>query len=506
MPKSTQSKGGSAAGTTSQVVEALRKLRETRLFSTVGSDLLEEAVAGSLLRSEPSGTVLCREGEYADTLFVIITGSVEVGVATSSQDYVMLALMEAGDVFGEMAVLSGNPRSATVLAHGPVTVLELPRLVLQDLMKKSEGFKAALEKIQAEHTVDNVVRRTPLLANLDEGTLNQLLKNVRFRAFKPDEVVFNEGDDGDSLYIVRSGFVKVTKRYEGKERVLAYHTTGSFFGEMALLEGGARTATVTAFTSVETIQITADDFRHLREQSAKFKATVAKAAEERRSATAAVEQDPSRTLLLEELVSRGALQAGKLLVINLNTCIGCDNCVEACRSRHGEARLDRHGTRIASVNLPVACHLCQDPVCLLCPYDGIRRAPTGEVYITDNCIGCTGCVRRCPYDVIKMRELEPEIDEEEGGAAGFIARLLRLGPSGIPTPSQESEKGGETQKGKVHRRAVKCDTCLGYGNQACVDNCPVHAIEWVDPREFFREPDKVLKPVAIGNETWRPRE
>lgn len=106
-----------------------------------------------------------------------------------------------------------------------------------------------------------------------------------------------------------------------------------------------------------------------------------------------------------------------------------------------------------------------------CPPDAIRRAPNGEVYIQDSCIGCGNCERNCPYGVIQMASRKEE-------APGLIGWLL----SGHgPAPGQRQALDSKS----AVKKAVKCDMCKDLsGGPACVRACPTGAALRMSPSEF----------------------
>jgi Fe-S-cluster-containing hydrogenase component 2 len=104
-----------------------------------------------------------------------------------------------------------------------------------------------------------------------------------------------------------------------------------------------------------------------------------------------------------------------------------------------------------------------------CPPDAIRRAPNGEVFIRDNCIGCGNCERNCPYGVIHMAAAPPE-------QPGLLARLL-FGAVGTEIADSKD----------AVKKAVKCDMCSGQaGGPACVRACPTGAAIRVSPEKFVK--------------------
>ena len=110
-----------------------------------------------------------------------------------------------------------------------------------------------------------------------------------------------------------------------------------------------------------------------------------------------------------------------------------------------------------------------------CPPDAIHRAPNGEVYIADNCIGCGNCERNCPYGVIQMAELKPR----ESSLWSWL--LFGVGS----TPGEDLRAAG-TASADAIKLAVKCDMCKDLdGGPACVRACPTGAALRVSPEEFL---------------------
>lgn len=112
-------------------------LRSHPLFSS-----LNDEEVGTLLRDEVSqersysqGTAILKEGEAGDSIFLIRSGSVQVALQGASGPSTSLAVMHAGDIFGEMAVLERKPRSATVLAKEDCVLLEIAGEPLRKLME-----------------------------------------------------------------------------------------------------------------------------------------------------------------------------------------------------------------------------------------------------------------------------------------------------------------------------------------------------------------------------------
>lgn len=108
------------------------------------------------------------------------------------------------------------------------------------------------------------LRRCALFAHVPEDGLRTIAGQMRRRRFRRNEVIFHQGDLGDSLQIVMSGGVKIVlPSTEGDEAIIASLKPGDFFGELALLDSSPRSTTATALEATETLTLPRDQFLHL---------------------------------------------------------------------------------------------------------------------------------------------------------------------------------------------------------------------------------------------------
>ena len=106
--------------------------------------------------------------------------------------------------------------------------------------------------------------RVPLFAELSQQELEQVVSVAIPRSFEKGVRVFHEGDDSDACYVVRSGDLRVTREHsDGRAIALATLTSGDFFGELAMLDGGARSASVETLSDAELLALPAIDMRRV---------------------------------------------------------------------------------------------------------------------------------------------------------------------------------------------------------------------------------------------------
>ena len=112
---------------------------------------------------------------------------------------------------------------------------------------------------------EQLLAQVPLFEGLPESELRRLAGSLHTCTFSPGEVLFREGEIGDSFYIVRQGQIEIVKGLGGQdERVLAIRTPGEFVGEMSLLSvGGQRTASVRALSQVELWHMSRTEFNEM---------------------------------------------------------------------------------------------------------------------------------------------------------------------------------------------------------------------------------------------------
>ncbi len=419
------------------------------LFKDLSSPQLRELVIDSVLHSKDAGDIVFEKDDYTDTFWSVLAGSVEIELAEGR-----LVRLAVGEFFGEMGLLSGRRRVATVRAADPGTILiEIPRKQIIKLMASVASVRRTLDEL----FVSRVLRRA-IFPDGPAEFLDALARQATTKVFKKGETLFSEGEVGEQLYIIRKGSVKVSRRNKsGSDIAQNYVPAGHVVGEMAVIEEAAtpRSATVTAAVMCETIVLQKSDMLALFNQYPIARAHLDTIADQRRVQNAVTDWSDGSGSLLEFMMREGLTDAENVLLIDSDKCIGCDNCEAACAATHGGySRLDRKGGKsFAAIQIPISCRHCENPLCMLdCPPDALMRQANGEVIIRDTCIGCGNCVTNCPYDVIKL--------VYDSVSSGWSIWSLF----------------GRGQKEKGPAKAAKCDMCHELtGGPACVRACPTGA-------------------------------
>ncbi len=431
------------------------------LFAALSDPQYRELLIDSTIHQLQGGETLFKLNDYTDSCFSVIKGQCIIELPNGAK-----VKLSAGSYVGEMSLLSGRRRSATVKTSEDSLLLETPRRMMLKLVSAVEDVRNAINR----KFVLNALQ-TAIFPEVEQSLLEKIVERSTLKRLKKGEALFNEGDAGDQLFVIRKGSVKVSRKNASGENVAqAYLAAGNYVGEMALLAESPepRSATVTAAVPCEIVAISKEDFQSILGANARVKARISELAEARRLENITTDWNKASGDLLDFMLSQGVSDAENVLLIDTDKCVGCDNCEAACAATHGgDSRLDRKGGKsFASIQVPISCRHCENPLCMVdCPPDALVRRPNGEVIIQDSCIGCGNCVRNCPYGVIQLVYDKP--------ARSFsLLNLFKLGKSG---DSKESKSGAA--------KAGKCDMCSSLpGGPACVRSCPTGAAMRVNPR------------------------
>lgn len=443
--------------------ENLANIRKTmRLFVDLSQPQFREMILDSEIRIVKPGEVVFERNDYTDTFFNVISGAVGIELPGDESKVVQFG---PGNFFGEMGLISGRRRAATVRAIEESVLLETKRNQILKIMASVPSVKEAVDSVFFLR-----VLKAKIFQDADPLFLARIAAKAEIVEFKKGDVFFAEGDEGDHLYVILKGSVKISRRNAaGNDVAQTYLSAGNYVGEMALVDDGPRNATVTAVVPCITRRISKAQFLDLLEESSQTREDVLRLVAERKIDNLTNQQDHASGEALDFVLSEGVSDADNVLLIDSDLCVGCDNCEKACAATHkGYSRLDRKGGKsFAAIQLPISCRHCENPLCMLdCPPDALERLLDGEVVIKDNCIGCGNCVTNCPYDVIQLVYDKPE--------KSF--NLLNL----FRSKEQKVAKKGPA-------KAAKCDLCEKLdGGPACVRSCPTGALLRVNPSQMMR--------------------
>lgn len=395
--------------------------------------------------------------------------------------------LSAGEMFGELAAMARTPRTATIFAQGEAKLLEIRWQGLRDLRKRTEELRRYTDKLYRERSLKVHLRETPLLAGLSDAALQAVADATVFDTYgnfdwqttfksakkqtpaqrlAAEPVITEEGHYPNDLLLVRSGFARMSRRHGNGHRTIAYLGKGQTYGLVELAHNWRHPKhpvplqnSVRAIGYVDVLRIPTqivEQYILPTLNDAQLPPTIETPEPVDALDTHARGGDIDDGTL-EFLVENRFINGTATMMIDVNRCTRCDDCVRACAAAHdNNPKFIRHGPVYGHHMIANACMHCIDPVCMIgCPTGAIHRdETTGNVVINDStCIGCATCANSCPYHNIRM----VEIRDTRG-------RFIRDKATGLPI-----------------NKATKCDLCIDQlGGPACQRACPHDALRRVD--------------------------
>ena len=320
------------------------------------------------------GEVIFRQGDQGDTMYIIQSGTVEISQDKDGKK-VLLALLEKGDFFGEMALIDKHLRSATATAISHSRILAFTRTSIMERIRQDPGVVLHLlttlchRITQTNHLLHTMVQSDEALRSFVESKGQILPESAEAGSdyepssasdispqFSPDtqaaashqeplkraidlsirredcilvengEPVFHQGDPGNSMYIVVEGSVEISQGHEDDRNVLAYLGPGDFFGETAMITDQHRTAH--AFTTGKTFlfPISKDDFLEQIKTRPELALYILQGLIIRLRGLLSVMNDPTKSISTVVQAFPPPLKKKSLIrtaIVSLSTCGGC---------------------------------------------------------------------------------------------------------------------------------------------------------------------------------------
>lgn len=420
---------------------------------------------------------------------VVAREDAEHGVRVFLQDFVSIlgktrtAQLKPGEWFGEMAALGRTPRTATVVADSNAVLLEIRWQGLRDIRLRSEEIKKHIDQIYRERSLSSHLQETSIFSHLSReviaeiaaqtvfetygnfewfGSYQALAKESASKRLQSEPLIAQEGDYANGLILIRSGFARLSEKIGNGHRTISYLGKGQMYGfeeiahnwrtqQQIPFQKSLRALGYVDVLIVPTSVIEKYVLPALKPEQLPALVKNQAAGPVDRS-THGIDTD-----LLEFLVEHRFINGTATMMIDLEKCTRCDDCVRACSSAHeNNPRFLRHGKISGKYMVANACMHCADPVCMIgCPTGAIHRnSAEGQIIINDvTCIGCMTCANSCPYDNIRM----VEIREPNGN-------IVRDQKTNAPI-----------------LKATKCDLCVDQvTGPACQHACPHDALKRVD--------------------------
>jgi Fe-S-cluster-containing dehydrogenase component/CRP-like cAMP-binding protein len=459
------------------------------------------------------GEEIIHQGEWGgNSFYILVDGKLDVYIeGADSSARKKVNEIQAGRSFGEMSVLAGLPRNATIAVpkEGEAKVLKVDRPALR-LLRKLPKFGKALDATYREYGMKRALEEVSQATGgaFSPEMIQKIEAKGEFRVYGKRHVIFREDGYIDRVVFIKNGWVRRTRGVtltphmtEGMMEVdesvgVDFLGAGNCLGLEGLRGEEKWHYTATVLARTELLEIPIALLRAEAQLCDTLYQTFSAFSSSDDDVRLEAFSDTRVVAAISKEIDTGIVDGTNLLVMDMDLCIRCGNCSLACHKVHGQSRLLRRGIHLERpvrpqsksmqhVLAPAVCLHCQDPECLTgCPTGAIGRFPGGQIDIDPKtCIGCGDCATQCPYNAISMVPRKPAPPQTR--TLGLrLKNWFNLAPPAPPAAVTQTED----------LLAVKCNLCNntplnppGARKQAfsCEENCPTGALLRVNPKDYF---------------------
>lgn len=290
------------------LAERAARLRHTPIFGGLAPAVLRALAAEvSTFETEPDATII-RQGDPGEALYIVVKGFVRVFRRDSAGVESVLGELHKGEFFGEMALLEGQTRSATIVARNAATVMRLDGQDFRRVVAADPALGEQVRRQLRQRRGQFVERRQPplrlrlarlsaLLGGLPEDLLRELRTELDWQWFPADATVMEAGDAGDCMYVVSEGHLAAYAPGPAGETLRVGEIgVGAAVGEEALITDQPRSATVRAVVDSALLRLGRVDFEALATRQPELAARLSRLVMRRRAARAGATTPPPQAL------------------------------------------------------------------------------------------------------------------------------------------------------------------------------------------------------------------
>jgi len=239
-------------------------VKRTPLLSGLSGEELNAFIQSLELTEYSPQEIIYHEGDTGGFLYLIARGSVRLQTTLNSGETTVYDHFQEGDFFGERAFMSHLKHRNSALVEVDSSILVIERATFEQWVARYPQILETVEEFYRQRVLAWVLAVTPLFEGVPFNIRKALAEKFNVCRFRQGDIILEQGDIGDSFYLIRSGrvIVSATSRKDGAARdvELGQLEAGSFFGEVTMLTNRPRTATVIAGEDVEVMELTRKNF------------------------------------------------------------------------------------------------------------------------------------------------------------------------------------------------------------------------------------------------------
>ena len=245
-------------------------LRRSSLFQFLPDEHFEKLRPLLQEESYEFGDVLVRQGDPADAFYVLVSGRARVVKADQNGKEIALATMKPGDSFGEAALSKAGTRTATVRCSTAVEALRLNRVDFLQLAEKTPDLKHYIEITRRHRALHGFLYEFSNFGRLPVPALRSLVEKLTPVEVPKGSAIIRQGDPPGAMFILEKGRARAFQSNNGAQQNLAFYRDGDFFGELSILNGSPRAASVEAASDCRLLALEPDAVRDLERRYPEF--------------------------------------------------------------------------------------------------------------------------------------------------------------------------------------------------------------------------------------------
>jgi ATP-binding cassette subfamily B protein len=216
------------------------------------------------------GDVIVRQDEPADSFYILTHGRARALKIKPDGEEIPLGALKPGDSFGESALSEGGTRSASVRCSTAVDVLRIDRNDFLQLVEQVPDLRRYIEMTGRSRALQSFLYQFSNFGRLPAPALRSVVEKLAPVGVGKGELIIRQGDLAGPLFVIEKGRARAFTGLNGKERNLAFYREGDFFGELSILNGSPRAASVEAFTDCKLLALDPSSVQELRSRFPEF--------------------------------------------------------------------------------------------------------------------------------------------------------------------------------------------------------------------------------------------
>ena len=276
-------------------------IRATAPFDRLPDDILSVLEEAGEWKSLAAGEQLFAFGEVGDAMYIVVDGGLQALIPGKDGESIAIAELGPHRIIGEIQLLTGGTRTATVRALTPARLIRFKRAIVDRLAETAPEALAEIHAMILRRLRENqlAVILTGYFGVLPRDELHEIESLAEWRHLGQGQALFREGDPADSLFVLVSGSLGAERRQaDGTDRLVGRVRPGELVGEMSLLTDDAHSAGVYAIRDAELVRFAKDRFRPLLEKYPRFLLQLARMTISRlKEAGRAAEPEPATTII-----------------------------------------------------------------------------------------------------------------------------------------------------------------------------------------------------------------